>query len=153
MSEEHPPASPADIWNKVWSWAVVGSVLALLLGLWVSFMTSAHPWLGDVFLVTSAVLFLAKFLTWEEARQQTPSLRHRISLLAILITAMVSIASILGSHYLNRSKENTEPKGDAKPLQTQQLNENRNASEKIESAQASTDPELATVQLNCVGLR
>ena len=149
MSDEHPPASPPDIWNKLWSWAVVGSVLGLLLGLWVSFMTSAHPWLGDVFLVTSAVLFLTKFLTWEEARQQTHSVRHRISLLAILITAMVSIASILGSHYLNHSKENTEPKTDDKPRQVRQPNDNKNSSENIESEQITSDKELATVQLNC----
>jgi len=147
MSEEHGPVSPREILNKVWSWPVISFVLAALLGFEVSFMTSGHPWMADLFLLVSAALFLAKFLTWEDARQQASAIRRRLSIYAILITATVTLAAILGTHYLNRPRETVQLKADARSLPIPQESENNKPNERIELKQPSE--ELATIQLNC----
>ena|SRR3981189_2764655 len=58
-----------ELWKQIWSWPVVGVVVPLVLGGGIAFMTSSHPWLGDVFYLAGGILFIVKFLTWEDARQ------------------------------------------------------------------------------------
>jgi hypothetical protein len=48
----------------------VGWIVALALGGGISFMTSEHPWVADGFYAGGTLLFLIKFWTWEDARQQ-----------------------------------------------------------------------------------
>jgi len=65
------PSITEKIWSKIWSWIVVSALVLLALGLWGTFLTSGHPWAADGFCVVASVLFLAKFLTWEDARKQS----------------------------------------------------------------------------------
>ena len=64
------PSISERIWTKIWSWIVVSTLVVLSLGLWGTFLTSGHPWASDEFFVVAAALFLAKFWTWEDTRQQ-----------------------------------------------------------------------------------
>ncbi len=66
-------------------------------------MTSNHPWLADVFFLSCGNLFLAKFLTWEEARQQDAPKRRNSYALAIGSTLLVLVIAIAGNHWINRN--------------------------------------------------
>ena len=120
------PAS--SVWNKAWSWVVVGTVVSLIIALAVTFMTSSHVWLGDIFFLLAGTLFLAKFFTWEDARQQSPAIRRRLSLIGLLTTVTLTIVALVGNHYLNRAKELTLDRSESRVV---------------------TNTELATVLLNC----
>jgi len=74
---------------------------ALALAGGIAFMTSSHAWLADVFYLAGGILFIVKFLTWEDARQ-LDSLKRRNSYgLAIGLTLIVLCAAIWGDHRLN----------------------------------------------------
>ena len=64
-------------------------------------MTSNHPWLADVFYLIGGILFLAKFLTWEETRQQDKPKRQRSQVVAIGSTFLVLGVAIAGNHLIN----------------------------------------------------
>jgi hypothetical protein len=108
----------SGMWTKIWSWVVVGAIVLFFLGGGVSFMTSSHPWIADAFYLAGAVLFLTKFLTWEEAKQQERTIRRRTSTYAIAGTVLVTISAVWGNHNLNQSP--TTP-----PLVSQQLPKNK----------------------------
>jgi len=89
------------LWKQIWSWPVVGVVVPLALAGGIAFMTSSHAWLADVFYLAGGILFIVKFLTWEDARQ-LDSLKRRNSYgLAIGLTLIVLCAAIWGDHRLN----------------------------------------------------
>ena len=108
-----------SMWQKIWSWVVVGAVVLFLLGGGVTFMTTSLPWIADVFYLAGAALFLIKFLTWEEARRQEPDIRRRTSVCAIAGTLLVTIFAIGGNHYLNRPRTTSLPVPQ-QPAKTQQ---------------------------------
>ncbi len=84
------------LWKQIWSWPVVGVVVPLALAGGIAFMTSSHAWLADVFYLAGGILFIVKFLTWEDARQ-LDSLKRRNSYgLAIGLTLIVLCAAIWG---------------------------------------------------------
>ena len=64
-------------------------------------MTSGHPLIPDSFYLLAGLLFLAKFLTWEEARQQDPKKRTIIIIVGTLITLIIVGGAIFGNHKLN----------------------------------------------------
>lgn len=61
---------------------------------------------------------------------------------------MVTIAAILGTHYLNGTKKDVESKREVKPVPIQQPNENQKSNAKMIESE-SRDSELATMQLDC----
>ena len=65
-------------------------------------MTSAHPWLTDISFVASAILFLAKFVNWEEARTTDGKRRWDTIAIAGLCTALLSVLLIWVNHQLNK---------------------------------------------------
>lgn len=102
---------------QIWSWVVVGAAITLGLATGVAFTTSGHPWIADAFYVFSAVLFVAKFFTWEDIRQQEAKRRRRANSLAVAASVVVLALAIGGNHYLNPSSTNS-----AAPSQTPQTN-------------------------------
>ena len=79
----------------------MGAVVLLLAGGGISFMTSPYPLVAGGFFSVAAVLFLAKFVTWEEARAQTSS-RGKVIVIGTVITAFILILAIGGNHLLHR---------------------------------------------------
>src|SRR5580704_14318204 len=92
-----------DLWKQIWSWPVVGVVVPLVLGGGIAFTTSSHPWLADVFYLAGGILFIVKFLTWEDARQLDAVKRRNSYGLAIGLTLIVLCVAIWGNHRLNVS--------------------------------------------------
>jgi hypothetical protein len=93
--------SAVDLCKQIWSWPVVGVIVPLVLGGGIAFMTSSHPWLADVFYLAGGILFIVKFLTWEDARQLDAAKRRNSYGLAIGLTLIVLCAAIWGNHRLN----------------------------------------------------
>jgi hypothetical protein len=93
-----------SIRDKILSWSVVGAVIFLLLGTAIAFTTSNHPHLGDFFYVLSGAIFLSKFLTWEDARQEAASKRRIIYAIAITLTLLFLSVVIAGNHRINPSR-------------------------------------------------
>ncbi len=81
----------------------MGGILFLLLSSGVTFSTTDHPLLADLFYSASAVLFMAKFVTWEDAGQLDKPKRNKSYALAIGLALIVLCAMILGNHRLNAS--------------------------------------------------
>jgi len=94
-----------ELWKQIWSWPVVGGILFLLLSSGVTFSTTDHSLLGDFFFSASAVLFMVKFLTWEDARQLDRPKRNKSYGLAIGLTLIVLCAMIWGNHRLSASRQ------------------------------------------------
>jgi len=94
-----------ELWKQIWSWPVVGLVVSLLVGGGFAFMTSNHSALADFFFSASAILFVPKFLTWEDARQLDGLKRRNSYALAIGLTLIVLCVAIWGNHKLNSSRQ------------------------------------------------
>jgi len=86
--------------ESVWSWPVVGSVLFFIYGGGLTFTTSGHPALADVFYVVGSSLFVAKFLTWEETKHQAGRNRT-VAVTGIVAMSMLTGFSVWGNHKLN----------------------------------------------------
>jgi len=67
-------------------------------------MTSGHPWIADAFYVAGGVLFLVKFLTWEDAKAQPKNKRILLMVMGSALTVLLTVAVMLGNHALNRGK-------------------------------------------------
>src|SRR5438309_9689501 len=93
-----------ELWKQIWSWPVVGGILFLLLSSGVTFSTTDHALLADFFYSASALLFIAKFLTWEDARQLDRPKRNKSYSLAIGSAMIVLCGMILGNHKLSASR-------------------------------------------------
>jgi hypothetical protein len=90
------------IFQQIWNWSVVGAVvIVFLLGGGVSFMTSGHPFIADIFFVGGSALFIVRFLTWEEARQLEPKKRLKVTAWALVLTFLVFASAVAGNHRLN----------------------------------------------------
>jgi hypothetical protein len=104
-SATKPPTGDAaasdSIVSKLWSWTVVGTVVVLLIGGGVNFTTSGHPWIADWFYAAGAALFLAKFLTWEEAKQQDAKKRRKFVLIGVVLTTVLVLGAAFGNHRIN----------------------------------------------------
>jgi len=83
----------------------VGGILFLLLSSGVTFSTTDHPLLADLFYSASAVLFIGRFLTWEDARQLDKPRRNKSYALAIGSASVVLCGMILGNHKLGASRQ------------------------------------------------
>ncbi len=94
---------------QIWSWVVVGAVVVLGLGTGVAFTTSGHPWIADACYVFSAALFVARFFTWEDIRQQELTRRRRANSLAAGAATIILALIIAGNHYLNPSAKSVAP--------------------------------------------
>jgi hypothetical protein len=82
--------------QRAWSWPVAGSVVLFIFAAGVTFTTSDHTWLADLFYLAGDALFLARFFTWGEARGP------RVRLLVAAIAVVATLGMVLGNHYLNR---------------------------------------------------
>lgn len=87
---------PAGVARFVWSWPSVSFALALLLGGGISFMTSSHALIADGLFLVGMMLFLSKFVTWEETRS-----RVAVST-GVLASLMLTAGAVTGNHYINR---------------------------------------------------
>lgn len=94
-------ARVTGIGEKLWSWTVVGAIVLFLVAGGISFMTSGHPWIADGFYIAGAILFLTKFLTWEEAKPQDAKKSRRVIVPGAAATLMLSALAILGNHRMN----------------------------------------------------
>jgi len=133
---------------QIWSWVVVGTVIVFGLGTGVAFTTSGHPWIADAFYVFSAALFVAKFFTWEDVRQQELTRRQRANLLATGAATIILALVIAGNHHLNRSAKSVASNSAASQTNATAANQSNNESApKLPSAPSSgtTDnPEKST---------
>lgn len=102
------PSVRGTIGKKIWSWVVVSVFVGLALGLWGTFLTSAHPLAADIFFVAGAIVFLAKFLTWEDARQQPGAYKNwlfgGITILVLILTAL----ALRWNHTINQAGSATD---------------------------------------------
>jgi hypothetical protein len=89
----------------LWNWVVVGAIVLLLAGGGISFMTSPYTLVADGFFAASAILFLSKFVTWEEAHAQVGGRSKAISI-GVAITLILLIIAIGGNHLLHRGSNN-----------------------------------------------
>lgn len=96
------PSIPEKIWSKMWSWIVVSALVLLSLGLWGNFLTSGHPWAADGFCVVALVLFLAKFLTWEDAKRQSGAGKLLLLGGTTAVVLIFAILALLWDHTINR---------------------------------------------------
>ena len=64
-------------------------------------MTSSHPWVADGFYLAAGLLFLGKFLTWEEASQTDPRKRLRLVAIGVTCTVVALTLAIFGNHKLS----------------------------------------------------
>src|SRR6266436_5587600 len=94
-----------ELWKQIWSWTVVGIVLGIFLTSGVAFSTTERPFIADFFYLASAVLFIVKFLTWEDARQLDKPKRNKSYALAIGSALIVLCGMILGNHKLSASRQ------------------------------------------------
>jgi hypothetical protein len=81
----------------------------MCLGTGIAFTTSSHAVIADFFYALSAILFVAKFLTWEDIRQQTPDKRRLPNATAVLSTGLVLVLMIWGNHRLNSERTLASP--------------------------------------------
>jgi len=99
------------IGKKIWSWVVVSAFVVLALGFWGTFLTSGHPWAADVFFVVGAVVFVAKFLTWEDARQQ-PGVSKKLLFGGITILVLIfAVLAVRWDHTINQASSATDGAG------------------------------------------
>jgi thioredoxin 1 len=99
------------IGKKIWSWVVVSAFVVLALGFWGTFLTSGHPWAADMFFVVGAVIFLAKFLTWEDARQQ-PGVSKKLLFGGITILVLIfTVLALRWDHTINQASSATDGTG------------------------------------------
>jgi hypothetical protein len=87
----------------MWSWPVVGGVLFLVLGGAITFMSSSHPIVADIFFVAGSALFIAKFLSWEDAKRHAK--RKAITVIVMFMTAALTVGAMWGSHRMNAPPE------------------------------------------------
>lgn len=128
-------APKRGILEQVWSWVVVGAALPFILGTGVAFMTSTHPWAADGFFAAGTILFLAKFSTWEDARNQPP----RKKWLILISVISVSLAIVAGTVYWNHK---INPSVSSASLASPAVSDIRNGAEKIQpNASSSQLPE------------
>jgi len=64
-------------------------------------MTSGHPVAADVFLFAGTVLFLAKFWTWEDAKQQAPFKKWALRISTTLVAIALAISTAVWNHKIN----------------------------------------------------
>lgn len=68
-----------------------------------------HVLIADCLYFAAAVLFLVKFVTWEEAKHQSKQKRILVSVSTTLCTLLVTGLLIFSNHRLNRQKLATQP--------------------------------------------
>jgi hypothetical protein len=64
-------------------------------------MTSGHPILADICYALGSVLFVTKFLTWEENKQQAPTKRRAVSGIGVAVTVLLLVLAVWGTGKLN----------------------------------------------------
>lgn len=89
-------------WAQMWSWGVVGVIVPFVLAGGISFTASRDLRAADVFYVVGTVLFLIKFLTWEETRQQPPR-KWLLQAFVTLMSLMLACAALFRNHAMNRA--------------------------------------------------
>jgi thioredoxin 1 len=80
---------------------VVGVIVPFALAGGIAFMTSEHEWVADGFYAGGTLLFLIKFWTWEDARQQPRAPRQALQVGVTLLALIVVGLAVLWNHTLN----------------------------------------------------
>jgi len=96
-----PPIGEA-IWARIWSWSVAGTIVLFALAGGITFMTSGHPLAADGFYGGGTALFLIKFWTWEETRQQPTARKWLLQVGLTIATLTVVVFAIAWNHAINR---------------------------------------------------
>jgi len=113
MSGVEKPQLPnklkVGVCKLMWSWPVIGGIVFLILGGGLTFMTSGHPILADIFYLVGGGLFLSKFLTWEETKNLVQSKKRGISFGGTIVTVLVIVFALWGNHKLNAPGSVREP--------------------------------------------
>jgi acyl carrier protein len=105
------PSIERTIWAQIWSWSVVGVIVPFALAGGIAFMTSEHPWAADGFYAGGIVLFLIKFWTWEDARQQPRAPKQALHVGVTLLALIVVGLAVLWNHTINRVTSTPPLKG------------------------------------------
>jgi len=91
------------VWQYIWSWEVIGFILALIYGGGLGFTASQYSlYIADSFFIAGGLLFLFKFLTWEISRTKNKK-KIFYTLSATFIFLVISIA-VWGNHLLHFQK-------------------------------------------------
>ncbi len=98
-----------------WSWPVVGGALFFIWGGALGFMTSSHPNLADAFFVVGALLFIGKFVSWEDTKKHTR--RALITVVVSVSIVLMTIGAIWGNHHINAVSIPAPPNVPASPLE------------------------------------
>jgi acyl carrier protein len=94
--------APAQtIWAQVWSWGVVSVVAPFALAAGIAFMTSGHLWATDGCYAVGVALFLIKFCTWEETKQQPPARKWTLQIGVTLLSLIAAALALLWNHSIN----------------------------------------------------
>ena len=123
-------ATRETIWAQMWSWVVVGTIDLAVLGAGIAFLTSGHPWAADIFLLVGALLFVAKFWSWEEARRQPPFRKWMLQTGATLLSLAVTAFGIYWNHSINRPAPASQPVQPTTPDTTGVANRREHDNEK-----------------------
>lgn len=91
------------IWTKMWSWSVTGSIVLFALAGGITFMTSGHRSAANGFYVLGTALFLIKFWTWEETRQQPPARKRALQAVVTLLSLTITVLALLWNHTINQA--------------------------------------------------
>jgi cytoskeletal protein RodZ len=105
------------------------------LGTGVAFTTSSHPWIADAFYVASAILFVAKFITWEDV---DPTRRRGANSITVLVVAIILVLVIGGNHRLNPKGKSDAPNlaSEASKTANESPGKNADSTKKLEQSPA-----------------
>jgi hypothetical protein len=122
---------------QIWSWGVVGTAFGVFIAAAIGCMTSGHPLIADACYAVGMVLLVAKFITWEDVRQQEPKRRRRANSLALAISIVVLAFVIAGNHHLNPSSANIVPNPTLQSTATQGQSSSEPASKPLVSSETN----------------
>lgn len=101
ISTAFDPPNKKTILAQMWSWGAVGALVLFALAGGITFMTSGHPWAADGFYVTGTALFLIKFWTWEDTRQQPAARKWLLQVGLTMALLIVATLAITWNHAIN----------------------------------------------------
>jgi thioredoxin 1 len=143
------PSIKKSVWAQMWSWSVVGVVVPFALAGGIAFMTSDHRSAADGFYIAGVALFLIKFWTWEDARQQLRAQKQALQVGVTMLALIVATLAILWNHSINRVTSTRPLQGP--PVAGTEATRNRPADAPGSSAPIRSKPEEPSQKVGPLG--